>query len=153
MSKKPAPAEWTYDKSIDPLTFAAFVYRITLPDGRFYIGKRAIWIMKAGKIDRESEWRSYWSSSKEVKALVKAAGADKCQREILTFCISRGEAGWREVDLLVKGDLMLDPLCLNGNVAERFQRKVVQGWSDEKRREKYLKDIAKQRREVGLVEK
>jgi hypothetical protein len=141
---------WTYDPAFDPQDYAAIVYRIELPSGQFYIGKKAIWVLKAGKIVRPSDWQDYWGSSKDVKALVKIAGKATCKREVLHFCVSRGEASWLEACALIKGDCMLDPLCLNGNVLTNFNHKVVKGYSNDDRRERYLKDIAKQKSEAGL---
>lgn len=65
--------------------------------------------MKDGKIARESDWQDYWGSSKEVKALVKSSGKASCKREVLRFCVSRGEASWLEAVTLIKGDCLLDP--------------------------------------------
>lgn len=141
---------WTYDPAFDPQDYASIVYRITLPDGRYYLGKKALWVLKAGKIVRESDWQNYWGSSKDVKALVKAAGKDACQREVLRFCVSRGEASWLEAVLLIKGDCLLDPLCLNGNVLTTFNHRVVKGYSNDDRRERYMRDHAKQRDDAGL---
>lgn len=141
---------WTYDPAFSPKDYAAIVYRITLPDGRYYVGKKSLWVMKDGKIARESDWQDYWGSSKEVKALVKTTGKASCKREVLRFCVSRGEASWLEAVTLIKGDCLLDPLCLNGNVLTTFNHKVVKGYSNDGRRERYLRDIAKQREEAGL---
>lgn len=141
---------WTYDPAFDPKDYAAIVYRIELPDGRFYIGKKSLWVLKDGKIARESDWQDYWGSSKEVKALVKAAGKATCTREVLKFCVSRGEASWLEACALIKGDCLLDPQCLNGNVLTTFNHRVVKGYSNDERRERYLRDIAKQRTDAGI---
>lgn len=143
-------SSWIYDPLYDPKDYAAFVYQITLPDGRYYIGKKSLWVLKAGKIARESDWQNYWGSSKEVRQLVKAAGKDQCLREILTFCVSRGEATWLEACALIKGDCLLDPACLNGNVLTTFNHRVIKGYSSDDRRQRYLKDIAKQREEAEL---
>ena len=142
---------WTHDPAYDPLKFAAFVYKITTPDG-YYIGKRAIWVCKAGAIVRESDWRSYWGSGEAVKAAVKKHGKAACTREIIAFAESRGKAGWLEMVLLVKTDALLDPRCLNGNIVERYQKRVVQGWADHTRCQRYLADVERQRRAAGLLE-
>lgn len=139
---------WTYDPAINPKDYAAILYRIELPDGRFYIGKKAIWVNKEGKIARESDWQDYWGSSKEVKELVKLAGKAACKREVLKFCVSRGEASWLEAETLIKQDCMTDPMCLNGNVLTTFNHRVIKGYSNEERRARYLKDIAKQREAI-----
>jgi hypothetical protein len=90
-----------------------FVYLITnLVTGRRYIGKKLskfskvkykVVLQKNGikkrkkirsKID--SDWQTYWSSSPEVQADVKALGADKFTREILYFADSKGSLSYLE---------------------------------------------------------
>ena len=141
---------WLYDPAFDPQDYASIVYRVTMPDGRYYIGKKSLWVLKDGKISRESDWQDYWGSSKDVKALVKEAGKQACTREVVRFCVSRGEASWLEAVLLIKGDCLLDPLCLNGNVLTTFNHRVIKGYSNDDRQERYLKDIAKQRDTMRL---
>jgi hypothetical protein len=125
---------WIVPDDQDVLTFRAFIYRITLPDGRYYVGKKNVYRCSGGKIVAESNWRDYWSSSKEVKALATSVGYANCQREILQLVESTGKA-----------------LCLNGNIEGKYQRKVVQGWSDDARCERYMRDTTKQRRAAGLI--
>ena len=90
-----------------------FVYLITnLDTGRRYIGKKLskfskvkykVVLQKNGikkrkkirsKID--SDWQTYWSSSPEVQADVKALGPDKFTREILYFADSKGSLSYLE---------------------------------------------------------
>lgn len=144
--------DWIIPDGQDVLTFAAFVYVVTLPDGTWYLGKKNVWSKKDGKIAKASDWRTYWGSSKEVKARVKAAGRENCRREIIRLCESTGKASWVETVELIERRAMLDDKCLNGNVGERFQRKVVQGWHDDGRCERYMRDTARQRQAAGLLE-
>lgn len=142
---------WIIPDGQDVLTYRAFVYRITLPDGRFYVGKKNVYRTSGGKIVAESNWRDYWSSSKDVKALATSVGYANCQREILQLVESTGKAGLAETRWLIAQDAMLDPLCLNGNIEGKYQRKVVQGWSDDARCERYMRDTTKQRQAAGLL--
>lgn len=144
-------SDWQVPDGQDVLCYRAFIYQITLPDGRFYVGKKNIYRTSGGKIVAESNWRDYWSSSKDVKALAKAAGYASCQREILQLLESTGKAGLAETRWLIVNDAMLDPKCLNGNIEGKYQRKVVQGWSDDARCERYMRDTQKQRRAAGLI--
>ncbi|UYY77476.1 hypothetical protein [Sphingomonas sp. R1] len=145
-------SDWIVPEGEDVLRYRAFVYRVTLPDGRWYIGKKNVYRMKEGKIVGESNWRDYWSSSKEVKAAAKSAGYANCRREILRLTESTGKAGYIEERMLMSLDAMLDPLCMNGNVAAKYQRKVVQGWHSDERCERYMRDTEKQRRAAGLLD-
>lgn len=73
----------------------------------------------------------------------------------LTSCFhveSTGKAGYIEDKWLIEHDAMLDPLCMNGNVSGKYQRKVVAGWHNDDRCERYMVDTAKQRRAAGLIE-
>lgn len=144
-------SDWIVPDGQDVLRYRAFVYKITLPDGRFYVGKKNVYRCSGGKIVAESKWRDYWSSSKEVAKLAKAAGHALCKREILQLLESTGKAGYVEDRWLLENAAMLDPLCLNGNVAGKYQRKVVQGWHDDGRCERYMADTDKQRRAAGLL--
>jgi hypothetical protein len=133
---------WSYDPAYDPRDYASFIYRVTLPDGRYYVGKKALWVHKCGKLDRESDWQGYWGSSKDLKLAIKSVGREYCTREIIAFCVTRGEASWREAEVLIKGDCLLDPFCMNGNVLERFNGKVVRGYANDERRQRYMRDHA-----------
>lgn len=144
-------SDWIIPDGQDVLRYRAFLYRITLPDGRFYVGKKNVYRCSGGKIVAESKWRDYWSSSKEVVKLAKAAGHSLCKREILQLLESTGKAGYVETRWLVENNAMLDPMCLNGNVEGKYQRKVVQGWHDDGRCERYMADTDKQRRAAGLI--
>lgn len=145
-------SEWVIPDGQDVLRYRAFLYRITLPDGRFYVGKKNVYRTSGGKIVGEAKWRDYWSSSKEVQKLARAAGHANCKREILQLLESVGKASYVEDRWLIENAAMLDPRCLNGNVAAKYQRKVVQGWHDDARCEKYMADTEKQRRAAGLLD-
>jgi hypothetical protein len=64
-----------------------FVYLIVnLVNGEFYIGKKLFWksAKHCGKKARiESDWRTYWGSSKDVKAALKKYGHSNFCRYIL----------------------------------------------------------------------
>ena len=142
--------QWIHNPKRNPLDWYAFVYRITLPDGRYYIGKCNLWLRRHGKISGPSRWRTYWGSSKTLTALVAEVGKEKCKREILHFCVSAGEASYRELELLVKLDALIDPQCLNSNILMRFHRKSVAGYHSKERRARYLADISKRKAELRI---
>ena len=81
-----------------------FVYLITNNDnGKKYIGKKLFWFRKTkilkGKKKRykiESDWKTYWSSSEEVKSLVQNLGEQLFTREILHICESKGMCNYLE---------------------------------------------------------
>lgn len=128
---------WIYkDKPLDdkdiPAKSIGFLYRIThLPSGRYYLGRKMLekskttqskGIKKKSKV--ASDWKDYWSSSEEVKALVAEKGEQEFKREILIFCPTKAclTAG-EEYTLHVSGS-MFDPLCFNSNI----RAKIFKSW-------------------------
>jgi hypothetical protein len=103
-----------------PAAAFGFVYKITLPDGRWYIGKKGFWskgkarvVKKSAKGQRllgltdeekdsrlktkrtlkESDWRSYFSSGAEVQRVIAEQGKDGIKREILQITPRTGSDG------------------------------------------------------------
>lgn len=84
--------------------YLAFVYLITnLTNGKKYIGLKTTKSSKTKtikgkkkKFKVESDWRSYWSSSEELKNDVKLLGEENFKREILYFCLNKGTANYLE---------------------------------------------------------
>lgn len=149
---------WQYDQTAvpDPLVFPGFVYLITnTVTGRMYIGKKKTCIQKAKKFAKESDWKSYWGSNKELLEDIKTLGEDKFTREVLHWCVSPGEQSWWELVELVERKAMTAKLpdgtnaYYNGNILMSFNSKVVQGYQDPTRRAKYLSDHDKQRKAVA----
>lgn len=113
---------WTYKgseitKTEDtPKGSFAFIYKITLEDGRYYIGKKFIWKpnytsgVKKGQSKGVYPWQSYCSSSVELKKLIKEGL--KYKKEILFFTFSRAETTYKETKEILNGALT-DPNCLN----------------------------------------
>ena len=90
-----------------PEEYQGFVYQITdLVTGKKYIGKKFFWKPKTLPVTKtrkrrvktrtESDWRSYYGSSREVKELVESQGQDKFKREILKLCKTKGECSYYE---------------------------------------------------------
>ena len=81
-----------------------FVYLITnTVSGKKYIGKKLFWFRRTkvvkGKKKRlkvESDWRTYWSSSDDVKKDVSELGEEKFIREILYICKNKGSCNYLE---------------------------------------------------------
>jgi hypothetical protein len=120
-----------------------FVYLITnLDTGRRYIGKKLSkfsrvkykvitqknGIKKRKKIRSkiDSDWQTYWSSSPEVQADVKALGADKFTREILYFADSKGSLSYLEAREQFARQVLENPTnWYNGIIQCRIHRSHV----------------------------
>jgi pyruvate dehydrogenase complex dehydrogenase (E1) component len=114
---------WTYlGKAIDhidktPKDSFAFIYKITLEDGRYYIGKKYMWKPKftSGKNKGISKgcypWKTYCSSSVELKALIKSGVAYK--KEILYFTFTRAETTYLETREILCSGALTDLNCFN----------------------------------------
>ena len=112
---------WYYEsKQYDetPEEYQGFVYLITeLDTGKKYIGKKNFWrpkvLPKNSKRNRrvrtrvESDWKTYYGSSKEVQALVESNGVENYKREILHLCKTKGEMSYYEAKLQFDHDVLL----------------------------------------------
>lgn len=131
---------WTYKgKSISTLDQIpegsfGFIYEIThLPSGRKYVGKKQLLSnrtlpplkgeKKKRKIVKESDWKSYYGSHPEVKALVKEGKELEFVREILMFVPTKKLLTYYELAFLFKKDVLLDETYLNDNINGTFYRR------------------------------
>jgi hypothetical protein len=95
-----------------------FVYIITEKEtGKKYIGKKFFWKPKTLPVTKtrkrkvktkvQSDWKTYFGSSKEVKSLVEEKGMDNYERVILKICKSKGECSYWEAKLQFQYDVLL----------------------------------------------
>ena len=88
-----------------PADFKGFVYLITSPTGKKYIGRKNRYV-KRGKT--ESNWKSYCGSSKELKADIKRYGKDKFRFQITKFCETLSELSIAEAKEIINSDALFD---------------------------------------------
>lgn len=127
---------WLFDNI--PLTeiptgMYGFVYEITNTETmKRYIGKKFFWSqVGTGKsaIIKESNWKSYWSSSDNVKADIETYGKEKLIRRILVICRDKRDVDLQEVRILwsrnVLGAKRLDgePVYYNDNISGKYYRR------------------------------
>lgn len=112
---------WYYNDEpfdITPEEFQGFVYIITdLENQKKYIGKKFFWKPKTLPKTKtrkrrvrtrvESDWRSYYGSSMEVKLLVEEKGTNRFQRKILKLCRTKGECSYYEAKFQFEYDVLL----------------------------------------------
>lgn len=129
-----------------PTDTFGFVYKVTnICDGRFYIGKKVLYnnvtktltkkeiaewdkpgrVPKKRKLQKESDWETYWGSNKQIKQDLKDMGEDCFTREILTFCKSKKQLSYYEVYWQMHLQvLQID--SYNDNIQGRFYRKDLE---------------------------
>lgn len=116
--------DWTYNQQpFDPdesflKDYQGFVYQITeLDTGKKYIGKKFFWKPKTLPITKtrkrrvktkvQSDWKTYYGSSKELQLLVEDNGGDNYKREILRLCHTKGECSYYEAKYQFEYDVLL----------------------------------------------
>lgn len=137
---------WLYNgKPVEEIDdkYIGFVYLIeNLITGKKYIGKKLTKFSKTStktvvlkngtkkkkkvrsKVD--SDWKTYWSSSEEVKKDVKELGEENFKREILHFCLTKGTATYYEAKLQFQHEVLEYPdLWYNGQIQCRIHRSHI----------------------------
>jgi hypothetical protein len=112
-----------------------FVYLIThMPTGRKYVGKKFFTKAKTKqvkgkkkKIRVSSDWETYWSSSEELKAEVKANGEEQYTREILHLCKTRSACSYLETWEIFSRHALLSEQYINSWVTCKIHKKHVIG--------------------------
>ena len=130
---------WTYKGSTftsdDIDDFFGFVYRITnLQSGKQYIGRK-YFIQKrkprggGRKRTSESDWKSYYGSSKELTADRKLLGSSCFRREIISLHKTLGQVNFEETRQLFINNVLTEaredgtPAYYNSNILGRYMRK------------------------------
>ena len=131
---------WVYNgkefTSDDIGDFVGFVYMITdRSNNKKYVGKK---LFKSrtklpplkGKTRKrtkiaESDWKTYYGSSEEVKQLVEQKGSDAFHREILHLCMSKGEMSYLEAKEQFDRGVLLSDEYYNGIINCKIHRNHV----------------------------
>ena len=141
--------DWTYkneeviDISDFPDNTYGFVYIIThLPTGKRYIGKKILYFtrkVKLGKKDlkafegvvgrrpsyklaiKESDWKTYFGSNKEMQELIKTESSENWDRKILITCPTKKLLTYYETKYLFVYQTLEDPEDFwNDNILGKF---------------------------------
>lgn len=108
-----------------PEDIVGFVYLITNTlNGKKYIGKKVakfsktsykVVKLKNGTKKRkkirsqvDSDWKTYWSSSEDLKKDVAALGENNFTREILRYCYSKNELSYYEAKYQFDENVLLN---------------------------------------------
>lgn len=130
---------WTYNNEpfdITPEEYQGFIYRITeLDTGKKYIGKKFFWAPKTLPVTKtrkrkvktkvESDWKSYYGSSKDVQEQVKLKGESNYKREILRLCKTKGDCSYWELYEQMINHVLLSDEYYNEFVGAKIHSKHV----------------------------
>lgn len=120
-----------------------FIYKITNgKTGEYYIGKKNVLSTRKRKfgkkeialltdkrlktyemITKESDWRLYRSSNKQVQDWFKDKDNDQLELKILRFCSNTKSLTYYELQEQFAHDVLGDELALNDNLLGKFFRK------------------------------
>lgn len=96
--------------------FYGFIYRISWPDGFFYIGQKSF--------RKGTDWNFYKSSSKKVVERLKTE-FDSAKFEVLKYCVSAGSLNYEETKELFSRNALEDHRSYNEQIAGRYYRKNI----------------------------
>jgi len=126
---------WTYEgkpfTSDDIGDYYGFIYRITnLDTGCDYVGKKFFKFKKTrpplkGKKNKrrsmvESDWKTYYGSSKRLCEDIEKIGKDRFKREIICLCETRGNTNYMEAKIQFDEDVLLRDDNYNGLIAVKI---------------------------------
>ena len=143
---------WTYkgsyitELSDMPDGTIGFIYKITNgKTGQYYIGKKNVASIRKrnfGKkeialltdkrmkryemVTKESDWKTYRSSSKSVSEWFLDTTNDQLQLEILRFCSSTKSLTYYELQEQFAHNVLVDENALNDNLLGKFFRKDLE---------------------------
>ena len=131
---------WTFNgkpfNSEDIQKYVGFVYVITRKDdGRRYIGRKYFYSLrkapgKTKRIRKESDWKSYYGSSRDLLADVEATEKNNFERVILSLHTTKGDVNYEEVKQQFLANVLEDTKYYNDTINGKWYRKaehIVEG--------------------------
>jgi len=133
---------WLYNDKVfeseDIKDYFGFCYLLTdLENGKQYIGRKYFYSIRKKKgirkkVRSESDWKSYYSSSKKVQQIVKESGPNRFKREILSLYIKKGQVNYNETKLLFQHNVLEardengEKLYYNDNIMNRYFSTIME---------------------------
>ena len=110
-----------------------FIYEIVcVPANKKYIGKKQcisrvkrkpLKGKRRNRIDhKESDWKTYTGSSKELNEDIARFGKENCTFTIIDWCGSKWELGYKEIKHQIEHDVILKECFYNGILNVRIGR-------------------------------
>jgi hypothetical protein len=133
---------WLYNDKVfeseDIKDYYGFCYLLTdLENGKQYIGRKYFYSIRKKKgirkkVRSESDWKSYYSSSKKVKQIVLESGHIRFKREILSLYLKKGQVNYNETKLLFQHNVLEardengEKLYYNDNIMNRYFSTIME---------------------------
>ena len=133
---------WLYDgkvfESEDINDYFGFCYILTdLENGMKYIGRKYFHSVRKKKgirkkVRSESDWKTYYSSSKKIQQIVLESGPNRFKREILSLYKKKGQVNYNETKLLFQHNVLeaVDEygkkLYYNENIMNRYFSTIME---------------------------
>ena len=129
-------------ESINPIDFFGFVYKITrLDTGRIYIGRKQLIFTRRIKVSgrknrkhvkKESDWKTYTGSCKELNQEISTLGKDKFEFKILKCCKTKRELGYLETKIQFENDVLTSRF--DNGLRKYYNSNIMNRWfADEKK--------------------
>jgi len=133
---------WLYDGKIfeseDIKDYFGFCYILTdFENGKQYIGRKYFYSVRKKKgirkkVRSESDWKSYYSSSKKIQQMVQESGPNRFKREILSLYKKKGQVNYNETKLLFQHNVLEavnddgERLYYNENIMNRYFSTIME---------------------------
>ena len=133
---------WLYDEKVfeseDIKDYFGFCYILTdLENGMKYIGRKYFYSIRKKKgirkkVRSESDWKTYYSSSKKIQQMVLESGPNRFKREILSLYKKKGQVNYNETKLLFQHNVLeaVDEygkkLYYNENIMNRYFSTIME---------------------------
>ena len=133
---------WLYNgkvfESEDIKDYFGFCYILTdLENGMKYIGRKYFHSVRKKKgirkrVRSESDWKTYYSSSKKIQLMVQESGPNRFKREILSLYKKKGQVNYNETKLLFQHNVLEaanddgERLYYNDNIMNRYFSTIVE---------------------------
>lgn len=133
---------WLYDgkvfESEDIKDYFGFCYiLIDLENGMNYIGRKYFYSVRKKKgirkkVRSESDWKTYYSSSKKIQQMVLESGPNRFKREILSLYKKKGQVNYNETKLLFQHNVLEaanengERLYYNDNIMNRYFSTIME---------------------------
>lgn len=132
MRLRSSPWEGVPDNYLD---YVGFVYLITSPEGKMYVGKKLFQSKlkrapKAGfarnrRVVTESNWKAYFGSCAELVKDLKKTGKSGWKRQILYLCKTRSEMSYLELREQMDRNVLQHKHYYNGQIHVRLNERVM----------------------------